>query len=241
MEEIRYEKDMYEPVRDYLSGLGFSVRSEVNKCDIVAKREDYVVIVEMKRHLSFDLLEQAIERQAYADAVYACIPKPTEFTEDKKWRSKLKVLRRLGLGLLLLSKTDALFMVEEALAPEQTGGAPRTSARKRKALTGEFDNRALDLNTGGCHAVPLVTAYREAALYLVYLLDFSGPLLPKEIKKLGGHPKKTTPILNANYYKWFSKMPDGRYCLTDSGHEAMMMYAPLIEVFRGRALTTPDN
>lgn len=240
MEEIRYEKDMYEPVRDYLSDRGFSVRSEVNKCDIVAKREDYVVIIEMKRHLSFDLLEQALERQAYADAVYVCIPKPVEFKEDKKWQSKLRVLQRLGLGLILLSKTDALFMVEEALAPGENG-SPRTSSRKRTALHKEFDNRALDLNTGGCHAVPLVTAYREAALYLVYLLDASGPLLPKEMKKMGGHPKKTTPILNANYYKWFSKMSDGCYALTEAGQEAMTMYAPLIDVFRKRAATVPDN
>lgn len=240
MEEIRYEKDMYEPVRDYLSDRGFIVRSEVNKCDIVAKRDDYVIIVEMKRHLSFDLLEQALERQAYADAVYVCIPKSVDFKEDKKWRSKLRVLQRLGLGLILLSKTDTLFMAEEALAPMENG-APRTSSRKRAALHKEFDNRALDLNTGGCHAVPLVTAYREAALYLVYLLDASGPLLPKEMKKMGGHPKKTTPILNANYYKWFSKMPDGRYALTEAGKEAMTLYDPLIDVFRNRALTAPDN
>lgn len=241
MEEIRFEKDMYGPVRDYLSGLGFSVRSEVNKCDIVAKREDYVIIVEMKRHLSFDLLEQAIERQAYADAVYVCIPKAADFKEDKKWQSKLKVLRRLGFGLLIVSKIDSLYMVEEALAPEQIG-APRTSARKRKALTVEFDNRALDLNTGGCHRVPLVTAYREAALHLVYLLDVSGPMLPKDLKKAGGHPKKTTPVLNANYYKWFSKMSDGRFTLTDTGKEALILYAPLIDVFRNRAASTaPDN
>ena len=264
MDEIRYERDMYEPLRDYLNGCGFDVRSEVNKCDLVAKRSDYLIIVEMKRHLSFDLLEQAIERQSYADAVYVCIPKPPKFKTDKSWRSKMRVLKRLGLGLLLVGKMGTLYTVEEALSPQQNISAkdiaadrvlgnpteegmphdsipldimppyipPRTSAKKRLALTKEFHNRSLDLNTGGTHSLPLVTAYRECALFLVFLLDLHGPLTPKAMRSFGAHPTKTTAILRANYYGWFEKTPDKCFALTDTGKDAMALYAPLICAFR---------
>jgi len=233
MDEIRYEKDLYEPLKAYLTGCGFEVRAEINKCDLAAKRADYLIIVEMKRHLSFDLLEQAVERQRYADAVYVCIPKPPSFKEDKNWRSKLTVLKRLGLGLLLVGKINTLHTVEEALAPQQVSEL-RISAKKRMSLSKEFENRSLDLNTGGTRGVPLLTAYRETALYLVFLLDTHGPLSSKAMRELGAHPKKTTAILNANYYGWFEKAPDKCFALTDAGKDALLTYALLISAFQFR-------
>lgn len=231
MEEIRYEKDMYEPVKKYLGDSGFDVRSELNKCDVVARKDGFILVVEMKRHLSFDLLEQAVERESYSDAVYVCIPKPVSFKQNRGWRSKIKVLKRLGLGLFLVSKIGPVYTVEEALSPEPAGGI-RTSAKKRKALDHEFDNRRMDLNTGGTHKVPLVTAYRESALFLVHLLDRHGPLSPKDLRSHGALPPRTTPVLRANHYGWFVKNTDGTYGLTDCGREALALYSPLIDAFR---------
>ena len=231
MEEIRYEKDMYEPVKKYLTDLDFDVRSELNKCDVVARKDGFILVVEMKRHLSFDLLEQAVERESYSDAVYVCIPKPANFKQNKNWRSKIKVLRRLGLGLFLVSRIGPVYTVEEALSPEPAGGI-RISSKKRHALDHEFDNRRMDLNTGGTHKVPLVTAYRESALFLVHLLDRHGPLTPKDLRNLGAAAPKTTPVLRANHYGWFTKNPDGTYDLTDTGREALSLYSPMILAFR---------
>ena len=241
MEKILYERELYEPLRQYLIDNGFEVRAEVNKCDLVAKKTDHIVIVEMKRHLSFDLLVQAVERQSYADEVYLCLPKPAGFKLDKTWRAKMKVLRQLGLGLLLVGRIGQNYSVEEALstAPEQ-GKPMRTSDKKRQALVKEFGSRSLDLNTGGCHGVPLVTAYRETALYLVFLIDIHGPLTSKSLRSLGAHPKKTTSILNANYYDWFRKTPEKCYELTDAGFQAMTVYAPLINAFREAENVKPD-
>ena len=42
------EADMYAPVRDYFSGLGYKVRSEVAKCDLAAERDGELVVVEFK-------------------------------------------------------------------------------------------------------------------------------------------------------------------------------------------------
>lgn len=230
MENILYEKELYEPVKRYLTHHGFEVRAEVKDCDLVAKRDDIVLVVELKRHLSFDLLAQAVSRQNFADGVYVGVPKPNKFKIDKGWRSRLKVLEQLRLGLLLISKTNGLYIVEEALAP----GTPETlrkNKKKRGSLEKEFSERRLDLNIGGCSGVPLVTAYREASLHLAYLINREGPLSPKALKQLGGHPKKTSAILSADHYHWFIRQPDQTYSLTESGKEALETYSTLIEAF----------
>jgi len=230
MEKIRYERELYEPLKDYLTGIGYDVRAEINKCDLAARRENQLIVVEMKRHLSIDLLAQAIERQSYADAVYVCIPKPAVFKADKEWRAKLKVLRQLGLGLLLVGRIGSSHTVEEALSPCEPA-ALRKSSRKRHSLEKEFENRTMDLNTGGTRAVPLVTAYRESALFVAFLINRNGPLTSKELRTLGSQPKKTTAILNANYYGWFEKCGDKRYALTCEGEKALTAYAPLVGAF----------
>jgi len=235
MEKILYERELYEPLRQHLTDCGFEVRSEVHKCDLVAQKADLLIIVEMKRHLSFDLLAQAVERQSYADAVYVCVPKPAGLKQDKLWKGKMKVLRQLGLGLLLVGRIGQNHTVEEALSPEQA--APlRASVKKRQALRKEFGKRSLDLNIGGSRGVPLVTAYRESALFLVFLLDNYGPLTPKSLRGLGGDSRKTTSILNANYYDWFVKTDEKCYALTELGKQAMITYKPLISVFQKSAL-----
>ncbi|SCZ78865.1 DUF2161 family putative PD-(D/E)XK-type phosphodiesterase [Acidaminobacter hydrogenoformans] len=238
MDKIQYERELYEPLKQYLEVQGFDVRSEVRSCDIVAKKNDLIYIIEMKRHLSFDLLAQAVERLSYADAVYVSIPKPNNFKQDKIWKSKLKVLKQLGLGLLLVSKTGSSYLVEEALIPESLK-AVRTSSKKRVALEKEFNNRSMDLNIAGSSGVPLVTAYREAALYIAFLIREHGALDTKALKGLGAHPKKTTSILNANYYGWFEKAENKVYCLTEAGEESLTAYKPLVDAFK--ALNFSDD
>jgi len=231
MDTIRYERELYEPVRDYLILQGFTVRAEVGSCDVVAAREDRLIVVELKRHLSFDLLAQAIERQAYSDHVYLAVPKPADFKEDKEWRGKLRVLKRLGLGLLLVSKNKETYLIEEALSPEVPGGV-RRAPKKRTAIAKELHNRRTDGNVGGTRGVPLLTAYREAALKLAVLIDTYGPMKPKELREKGGHEKKTVSILNANFYRWFERMEGGRYALTEQGKAALLTYEQTAAVFR---------
>lgn len=235
--KILYERELHEPLRQHLIECGFEVRSEVNTCDLVARKPDLLVVIETKRHLSFDLLAQAVERQRYADAVYVAIPKPKGFRLDRNWRAKLRVLRQLGLGLLLVGGSAQSATVEEALAPTASRPA-RSSPKKRQALQKEFANRRLDLNVSGSHGVPLVTAYRECALYLAYLLSTHGPLAPKSLRALGSDPKRTTPILNANYYGWFAKTEDRRYALTEAGRQALTTYEPLVKSFSEAAGAT---
>lgn len=233
MDAIRYEKDMYEPLRDHLIHQGFAVFAEARTCDLAAKRDDKIIVVEMKRHLSFDLLEQAVERQSFADAVYVAIPKPEGFKNDKAFRSKERVLSRLGLGLLLVSVIHGVAFVEEALSPAEDNGA-RKNKRKRSALSRELDGRSMDLNIGGSRGVPLVTAYRETSLFLAFLIERYGPSSAKQLRAHGADPKKTGPALRSNFYRWFDRNEDATYSLSTSGVDALRQYEPLVGVFRDR-------
>lgn len=94
---------------------------------------------------------------------------------------------------------------------------------------------------GSSRGVPLVTAHRESALYLVYLLGAHGPLTPKSLRSLGAHPKRTTASLNANHYGWFAKAQDKYYALTEAGIEALTTYKPLISAFEETARATQLN
>ena len=223
MDNIRYERELYVPVRDFLVRQGFSVRAEVGHCDVVAMRDEEMYIVELKRHLSFDLLAQAVTRQACTDFVYVAVPKPSDFKLDKAWRSKMRVLKRLGLGLLLVSVRRDIYRVEEALTPETPQGH-RRNKRKAQSIVREFDNRSVDGNIGGTRGVPLMTAYREAALTIVCIIDRYGPMKPKGIREKGGDAKKTTSILNANFYRWFIRRGDGTYDLSDTGRAALTVF-----------------
>ena len=100
-----YEEELYNPVAEYLLGLGFEVRAEVNHCDICAIKDNQLLIVELKKILSIELLIQATKRQKLADLVYVAIPRPKSYRQNKKWNGTLQLLRRLELGLIFVSKT----------------------------------------------------------------------------------------------------------------------------------------
>ena len=48
---IKNETDLYLPVQRFFSELGFKVDAEVRDCDIVASKDDIVVICELKEAL----------------------------------------------------------------------------------------------------------------------------------------------------------------------------------------------
>lgn len=65
--EKRPESDLYSPVRDYLQGLGYDVKGEVKGCDVTATRDGELIVVELKRGFTLELLYQAVDRQRVAD------------------------------------------------------------------------------------------------------------------------------------------------------------------------------
>ena len=50
------ESGLYGPVRDYLEKLGYEVKGEVKDCDITAMRDGELIVVELKRGFTLELV-----------------------------------------------------------------------------------------------------------------------------------------------------------------------------------------
>lgn len=223
------ESDLYEPIRDFLTAQEYTVHSEVLDCDVSAVRDNVLVVVELKRHLSVELLAQAVKRQKTADAVYVAIPKPKALKLTSKWKDTFYLLRRLGLGLLMVSFRKDIPLVEVALEPGAYDGKSSKSKSKvkRARMMTEIAGRNGDYNIGGSTGRKLVTAYREKAIFIACCLDRRGPMTPKELRDIGTDPKKTTAILYENYYGWFERVDRGLYALTEEGRQDLKLYPDL--------------
>ncbi|NLZ47969.1 MAG: hypothetical protein GX895_04140 [Clostridiales bacterium] len=234
-DEIK-EEDLYPPVKEYFQALGYKVNGEVRGCDITALKEEELIIIELKKNLTVNLLTQAVIRQRTADLVYIAIPKPKRFKINAKWKDTLHLLRRLELGLILVHIKDGLSTVEvvQEPVPFDRNKSIQLNKKKRKLLIKEIEGRNIDLNKGGSRGKKLVTAYREAAILIASCLDLYGPLSTKELRSLGSDNKKTTSILNQNYYGWFERLEKGVYKLTEEGKKDLQQYPELVKYYKDK-------
>jgi hypothetical protein len=228
------ETDLFQPVSDFLVKAGFSVRSEVVYCDILARRGDELVAVELKKQLSLALLAQAVKRQKSADAVYMAVPKPPNFGRNKKWRDLIHLVRRLELGLIFIKigrKKQQVEVVIEAVAFDREKSR-QAHKKVRTAMLAEMNGRHADRNRGGSTRTKLMTAYKENCIKIAVYLDLHGPRSPKQLRSLGTDPKKTRNILYHNHYGWFEHPKKGLYELNDKGRKELLSYPDLIDLFK---------
>lgn len=222
------ETDLYPLVKSWLEANGYTVRGEVDGCDIAAVMDGELILVEMKLAINLDLLLQVVRRQESAETVYAAVPVPERM--DKRWRGLTRLLKRLEVGLLLVHAHSALPRVEVAFHPVRQERKRRKD--RTRALLKEVSGRSLDLNLGGGNRQTLVTAYREEALGVAAALRRLGPCAPKTLREAGASAK-TTPILYHNHYGWFERMAKGVYALTPAGEKALETYRELVEKIVG--------
>lgn len=228
------ETDLYGPVRDFLLSRGYTVRSEVRGCDITAIKGDDLVILEMKTALTVPLLAQAVERQKAADSVYVVVPHPGKRVRTREWRRTCALLKRLELGLVLVTLDGSNPEVEIPFHP-----AVRTIRKRRdirRAIIEEAASRSGDFNQGGSTGQKLVTAYREASIKIACFLQVMGASSPKKLRQ-AGTGEKTASILYKNYYGWFRRVARGQYELTDKAVQEMAAYCDLVERYRVEALS----
>ncbi len=229
---IILETDLYVPVKKWLSQAGWSVKAEVNGCDVAAMAGDQLVLIELKASMNLQLVLQGVDRQRMGDLVYVAVPARRQAMKAKRWKQILHLMKRLEMGLLLVhfpKQGDS--WVEEVLPPVPFDrAASRVQAKqKRTALMKEFHARTGDHNTGGSVKCPLVTAYREMALEIARLLQIHGPQTPKSLRSMGTDPGKTTTILSDNHYGWFVRVSHGVYGLTETGAESLKVYGSVWE------------
>ena len=222
----RAETDLYQPVCDYLVQQGYTVRSEVENCDIAAARNGELIAVELKLSFSTALLVQATRRQRAADSVYIAIPRPKL---SRRWHHIKHLLRRLELGLIFVRFSRRKAMVEVVFHPLAFQRKRRKGAKQ--AILTEMAERSGDYNQGGSTRRKLVTAYREKAIHIACCLAVSGPLSPKDLRARGTAPN-TQSILYSDFYGWFERIAPGLYSLRSRGRAALDDYPELAACYR---------
>lgn len=121
MNSAQTEAMLAAEVLRWLEGQGFTTYSEVTmpngsqeRADIVATRSGHplhVAVVQCKRELSFDLLEQADRWRHFAHAVWIAVP------SAKKSSARSFAIHRLAHKALLLGVLTVDASVEEVCAP----------------------------------------------------------------------------------------------------------------------------
>jgi hypothetical protein len=209
------ETDLYPPVKAFLESQGYTVKAEVNACDVVAMRgEDPLVVVELKTGLTLQLFYQAMDRLTLTEAVYIAIAKPKRAVPS----DAIKLCKRLGLGLIVVTKSGTVDVIVDPVPY-----VPRPHAKRKAALLKEFRSRKGDPNIGGSTKTKLMTAYKQDALRCLAHLHLNGPtkvsILRKETKV-----DRAATILRSDYYGWFSKVQRGVFTVTKVGVVAVATF-----------------
>lgn len=224
MSKIESEQHLSGPVKTYLEEQGYVVRSEVNGCDLVARRGDDLIVVELKRSLRLDLLLQGIDRQRVVERVFLAIEAPRR--RAQRWRRLLTLCKRLQFGLLTVSYVQRVPRVQMEIDAPLHG--ERLNSKRRTRLLKEFTGRSGDFNVGGSPGTPLVTVYREESLLIAAHLAEHGPSRVGAVREATGI-KGCGTILYRNVYGWFERISRGVYDITADGLEALREYARVLE------------
>ena len=224
---IKKETELYIPIKRFLELRGYLVRGEVAGCDVVAiDHKQSIVIVELKKTFTMELLIQGAERLKDADYVYVAIEKPKIRRNSKRWTSIQWICKQLGIGLLTVQFSRFNQTVE--VVCESSESTRRKNKSRSKGLIKEVLSRSGDYNLGGSTKIPIVTAYREEALACALFLKENGPSKVSHVRQAIENPQ-TGKILYDNHYGWFNKTARGIYGLTDTGQEALKEYSYVMD------------
>lgn len=230
--ESMKETELDKPIRQWLEKQGYSVSCEVKNCDIVARKENDLLIVELKTRFSLDLVYQAVNRKNLTESVYVAVPVQQGKKTIPKYKDVKKLLARLEVGLILVRFLKTKTRVEIISHPSVY--KPRTAHRRRDAIIREIDGRYSEFNKAGSAVVDRrISAYKQQALVAAYLLSDKESLSPSEIRKNGGGAK-TQQILSGNVYGWFDKVSRGLYCLNNAGREALSLHSDVLSDILGK-------
>lgn len=209
------ETDLYAPIKEYFEAQGLEVQAEVKHCDLVACSPDGdMIVVELKTGVNLPLLVQATARQAITENVYIAIPKKSY--RRKQWLGIQRVVKQLGLGLLVVTISPLTTHVKEHFAPTPMR---KTVKRKRLAVDKEVRERISSYNVGGSTGSELMTAYKQNAIIIARFLDQLGESSAANLRSYGT-PDNTRSILADNHYGWFKRVKRGVYAL-ESGSDAI--------------------
>ena len=216
------ESDLYPPLKQFLESQGYGVKGEVQDCDVLAVREDEEpVIVELKLSLNLNVILQAVERLTLTGKVYIGVPRQCK-NLSRQGKSIIKLLRMLGVGLIVIDLEQARVPVDVVLDPGDY--RPRKSKPRQERLLGEFMQRVGDPNLGGAEKRKgIMTAYRQRALIIARFLQAQGPTKASTVAQMVEDPK-ARDILYRNVYGWFENASRGVYGLSPRGEQEISFW-----------------
>lgn len=142
------ETDLFEPVKNCLMrDLGCSdVYGEIQNCDVVGKRGNYDVIVEMKTSLNFKVILQAIERKHYGAYVYIAVPKLSDKRPNDHHSIYHEFIKPHGIGLIYVSDYPCK---KETYYKWNENGIPYCKLEARVYYKAKFNHHYLANRLGG--------------------------------------------------------------------------------------------
>jgi hypothetical protein len=209
------ESDLYLPLKRFLEAQRYDVKGEIHDCDVVAVRErEAPVVVELKRSLNLDVVLQAVERLSLTPKVYIAVPKQCHAMNTRR-RHVIKLLRMLGLGLVVIDTQNEHSSVEVRLDPGEY--RPRKSKPRQERLLGEFTRRVGDPNLGGTdRRRGIMTVYRQRAIAIARFLQQQPPAKASHVAATLRDPQ-ARDILYRDVYGWFDRVSLGTYALSPRG------------------------
>ncbi len=221
------ESDLYLPLKGFLESQSYEVKGEIGDCDVMAVRgTEPPVVVELKLSLNLDLILQAVNRLSITSKVYIGIPRQCKMFKRRR-RNIIKLLRMLGLGLIVIDPERKIGSVEVPADPGEY--RPRKSKHLQERLLGEFAKRVGDPNVGGAEKRKgVMTAYRQRALAIAGLLEQQGPIKASHVAQALQEPKARN-ILYRNVYGWFDRVSIGIYELSPRGRKEIPLWGEKME------------
>jgi len=126
---VKWETELYPPVKNFFVSRGYEVKAEVKGCDLVAYRADLAdpVIAEMKKTFTLPLLLQGIDRQKTGAEVWLAVERnrTKKGAHNQRFSEITQLCRRLDLGFL----TVTFYRTKEPVIdvwcePSSRGGSP---------------------------------------------------------------------------------------------------------------------
>ena len=213
------ESDLYQPLKRYLETQGYEVKGEIQNCDVMAIREDEPpLVVELKLNFNLQVILQSVERLGLTSNVYIGVPRSTKIINKEQKRIN-KLLRRLGIGLILIDPSRENGNIEIILDPIPY--KPRESKVRKQRLLGEFAKRVGDPNTGGTEKRKgIMTAYRQRAILVAGFLQKAGPTKASDVAR-ALELSEARNILYRNHHGWYERVGKGIYEISPRGKKEL--------------------
>lgn len=141
------ETELFYPIKSYLEAQGYDVHSEVKHLDLVARKGDDLIIIEIKLQLSLRLVLQGVQRQEIHDNVYLAVPLKSRKKYPANFSDVKRLLRRLGIGLIFVRFMKTLTRVEVVLHPDDPRKYNRP--RSKRMIISEINGRYAEFNKSG--------------------------------------------------------------------------------------------